>query len=257
MRVISLFFFIFLSGCQSNKFEKVDFKYSNLAHMSVDDALIELEVDPKKLIFALSDSFRAQNNMVLERQKIDFFNKKLANYQACYNAQNEIFKTEFLAYQQNDFSIYKSLNREEVYSKYGFSSRCVFFESVKSDVADSWFLKVEIPQGNFNTTISVPNVESFFAVSGLDVINGSSTSYHDRVVTTNFSSHLYIWAWKETPDSRTKVYLYARPVNGQVEACGGCSIGYKWWKQANGYTESRLVKHYKYLLEDLANKNLF
>ncbi|MBB1429798.1 MULTISPECIES: hypothetical protein [unclassified Pseudoalteromonas] len=257
MRITLLIFSIFLSGCQSNNFEKVDFKYSNLAHMSVDDAIIELDIDPKTLIFALSDSFRAQNNMVLEREKLDFFNRKSADYKACLNAQNDVFKTEFLAYQQNDFSIYKGLNRGKVFSKYGVSPQCGFFDIIKSDVADSWFLKVEVPQGNFNTTVSVPNVESFFGFSGTNLINGSSTTYKDRVITTNFSSHLYIWVWQETPDSKTKVYLYSKPVNGQVEACAGCSIGYRWWKQANGYTESRLVKHYKYLLEDLANKNLF
>jgi hypothetical protein len=254
MRILLVLFVTFLVGCQSNNFVKVDFKYSNLAHMKVDDAMIELDVDPKSLIFALGESFMAQNNLVLDRQKLDFFYEKSKNSESCWEAQNEIFKTEFLSYQQNNFSLYKKLDRKATYRKHGVTSKCTLLDMIKSDTAESWFLQVEIPQGNFNTTISVPNVESFFAFSGNRSVVGSATTYSNKVVTTNFSSRFYIWVCKETPDSKTKVYLLSKPVNGQVESCEGCSIGYSWWQQANGYSEFRLIKRYKYLLEDLANK---
>jgi hypothetical protein len=47
------------------------------------------------------------------------------------------------------------------------------------------------------------------------------------------------------------VYLEAKPINGQVVANVGCSIGYSWWKQANGFAEFKLVKHYVLLLQEL------
>jgi len=222
--------------------------------MNVDDAMVELDADPKSLIFALGESFMAQNNLVLERQELDFFYEKSKDYKSCWNASNEIFKTEFLSYQQNNFSLYKKIDREDTFKKHGVTSKCTFLNMVKSDTVDTWFLQVEIPQGNYDTTISVPNVESFFAFSGNRSVVGSSTTYSNKVVSTNFASRLYIWAWKETPKSKTKVYLLSKPVNGQVESCIGCSIGYRWWQQANGYAEYKLIKRYKYLLEDLAHK---
>jgi hypothetical protein len=243
-----------LSGCQSNNFVKVDFKYDNLSHMSVDEAIVELDITPKSLIYALGDSFKAQNNLMLDRQKLDFFFEKSENYKECWQAQQEVFASEFLSYQQNNFSTYNKLDRQGIYDKHGVKLSCTFMKSVTSNAAESWFLRVEIPQGNFNTTISVPNVESFFAISGTKSVYGNSTSYSNQTVTTNFSSRLYIWAWRETSNSKTKVYLLAKPVNGQVESCAGCSIGYQWWKQGNGYAEFKLVKHYKFLLEDLAEK---
>ncbi len=251
---LTLTLIVVLQGCQSNNFVKVDFKYSNLSHMPVDDAMVELDVSPKALIYALGDSFKAQNNLMLDRQKLDFFYRKSPNYKECWEAHKEIFSTEFISYQQNNFSTYKNLDRQAVFAKHGVTDKCTLMQKASLDTAESWFLRVEIPQGNYNTTISVPNVESFFAFSGNRSVFGNSTSYSNQTVTTSFSSRLYIWAWKESPDSKTKVYLLAKPVNSQVEACAGCSIGYKWWKQGNGYAEFKLVKHYKFLLEDLAEK---
>jgi hypothetical protein len=245
---------LIIQGCQSNNFVKVDFKYRNLSHMPVDDAMVELDVSPKALIYALGDSFKAQNNLMLDRQKLDFFNMKSPNYKECWEAQKEIIAAEFVSYQQNNFSSYENLDRHAVFAKHGVTENCTLMQVASLDTAESWFLRVEIPQGNYNTTISVPNVESFFAFSGNVSVFGNSTSYSNQTVTTSFSSRLYIWAWKESPESKTKVYLMANPVNSQVEACGGCSIGYKWWKQSNGYAEFKLVKHYKFLLEDLAEK---
>lgn len=243
-----------LYGCQNNNFVTVDFKYSNLSHMPVDDAMVELDVSPKALIYALGDSFKAQNNLMLDRQELDFFYRKSMGYKECWEAQKEVFSTEFISYQQNNFATYNNLDRQAVFAKHGVTDNCTLMQQASLDTAESWFLRVEIPQGNYSTTISVPNVESFFALSGTSPVFGNSTSYANQTITTSFSSRLYIWAWKESPDSKTSVYLLAKPVNSQVEACAGCSIGYKWWKQGNGYAEFKLVKHYKFLLEDLAEK---
>ena len=250
----ALMLIVVLQGCLSNNFARVDFKYSNLSHMPVDDAMVELDVSPKALIYALGDSFNAQKNLILDREKLDFFFIKSTNYRECWEAQKEIFSTEFISYQQNNFSMYENLDRQAVFSKHGVTDKCTLMQKTSLDTAESWFLRVEIPQGNYTTTISVPNVESFFAFSGNRSVFGNSTSYSNRTITTSFSSRLYIWAWKESPDSKTKVYLLANPVNSQVEACAGCSIDHKWWKQGNGYAEFKLVKHYKFLLEDLAEK---
>jgi len=163
-----------------------------------------------------------------------------------------MFQAEFIAYQQNNFNNYKDIDRLGIFAKYGFGDDCKIMQEVTTDNSDSWLLKVEVPQGNYDTTISVPNVSSFLFYSSSYPTFGSVVNKKDRVVSISFSSVLYIWASKLTPESKTKVYLFARPVNEQVESCFGCSIGHKWWKQTNGVAEFKLVKQYKFLLEDLA-----
>lgn len=242
---------LFCVGCQTT-FVKVDFKYSNLAHMKANDAIVELDIEPEVLIHSLSNSFRAQNNNILERKKVDYVNSKTENSDKCWSAQNEIFKAEFITYQQNNFTNYTNIDRLGILAKYGFGENCNIMQEVSTESADSWLLKVEVPQGNYDTTISVPNVSSFLFYSSSYPTYGSVIEHKDRVVSTSFSSVLYIWASKLTPESKTKVYLFARPVNEQVESCFGCSIGYKWWKKTNGFAELKLVKQYKFLLEDLA-----
>ena len=243
-----------LSGCMTTPFERVDFKYDNTSHMTVDNAMVELDIAPRALIYTLSDSFTAQGNALIERQELDFHYEKAENAQGCWNASRDVFQQEFHAYQLNDFSAYNKIDRAEIFKKYNAAMNCHYLDIVKEGTVDSWFLKVEIPQGNYNTTISVPNVETFFAFSGGQSIVGSGTRYSQKTVSTQFSSMLYVWAWKEEGSNKTKVYLLAKPVNEQVESCAGCSIGHKWWKQANGYAEFKLVQRYKFLLEDLSDK---
>lgn len=244
---------ISVTGCKST-FTKVDFKYDNLTHMPPEEAMLSLEIDPKTLIVQLSDAFKAQDNLILDREQLDFFYEPSAQQGACWSASQEIIGKEFLAYQNNDFSQYDNIDRKSIFANHGVSNQCTLMQAASDDVAESWFLRVEIPQGNYGTTISVPNVQTFFAISGNLPIYGSSTSYSNRQVQTSFSSRLYIWAWKEHPGDKTKVYLLAKPVNGQVESGAGNSIGYAWWKQANGYAEYKLVKHYRFLLEDLSRQ---
>lgn len=241
-----------LSAC--NTFLKVDYKYSNLSHMRVDDATLELDLDPKLIIFSLSDTFSNQGNAILNREKLDFYYKKTEKSDSCWNASNETTEREFYAYQQNDFSLYEEIDRKGIFAKNGVDFKCQYMEIVNDKKAESWFLQVEIPQGNYESTIEVSKLNSSIIFSGTTPISTLSTVKSDKVIKENFSSMLYIWAWKETPNSKTKVYLLAKPVTNQIESCNGCSIVHTWWKQANGYAEFKLVKRYKYLLEDLARK---
>lgn len=246
---------LFLSAC--NKFVKVDYKYSNLSHMKTDDAIVELDLNPELLIFSLSDTFSNHGNTILNREKLNFYNKKTENSDDCWTASNEVTKKEFFAYQQNNLSLYEEIDRNGIFAKNGVDFKCQMMEIVNDEKAESWFLQIEIPQGNYESTIEVSKLNSSIIFSGYGTtpINTLSTVKSDKVIKEKFSSMLYIWAWKETPNSKTKVYLLAKPANNQVVSCNGCSIGYAWWKQANGYAEFKLVKKYKYLLQDLARKN--
>lgn len=249
---IVLFILLLASGC-ATMFNRVDFKYSNLAHMDIRDAFVDFDnTDPEKLIFALSKAFRAKSYEIIDRKKLDFYYVETPLCEKCGEADREIFQQEFSAYQANNFSMYKSIDRESPYLSRGITPQCKKLETVRQLGVNSWYLEVEIPQGNFSTDVSISDVNSFFLFNGSsNPITAYSLKNKTQTVNTSFASRLYIWAWKNPENNKTAVYLEAKPINGQIVASAGCSIGYSWWRQANGYAEFKLVKHYVLLLQEL------
>ena len=249
---IVLLILLLASGCATT-FNRVDFKYSNLAHMDIRDAFVDFDnTDPEKLIFALTEAFRAKSYEIIDRKKLDFYYVETLLCEKCAEADREIFQQEFSAYQANNFSVYKSIDRESPYLSRGITPQCKKLVTVRQPDVNSWYLEVEIPQGNFSTDVSVPDVNSFFLFNGSsNPITAYSLKNRTQTVKTSFASRLYIWAWKSPETNKTVVYFEAKPINGQIIACNGCSIGYSWWKQANGYAEFKLVKHYVLLLQEL------
>ena len=220
--------------------------------MNINDAIVCFDnTDPEKLVFALSEAFRAKSYDIIERKKLDYYLAETPTSEKCCEAEREIFQQEFLAYQENNFSKYKSIDRESPFLKRGITNQCKKFETVRQPGANSWYLEVEIPQGNFSTNVSKPDVNSFFLFNGSNPITAYSFRNKTQTINTSFASRLYIWAWKNSKTDKTTVYLEAKPINGQIVACGSCSIGYSWWKQGNGYAEFKLVKHYVLLLQEL------
>lgn len=248
--------FAFLASCKST-FQTVEFKYDNLAHMSPTEATVVISAKPEDLIFVLSQSFQRQNNLILNRRELDFYLTPSSDRDACSIASREIWSAEFQSYEANSFKQYESIDRKGIFDKHDVSENCSLFDMEHAGEFESWFLRVEIPQGNYTSTISVPDIESFIGFSGSRVITANSISSKDRSVTTGFASNLYVYAWRLKGSEMTNVYLLAKPVNDQVESCSGCSIGKMWWKQANGYAEYKLVSKYKFLLEDLARDTTF
>jgi hypothetical protein len=241
---------VLIIGCAT--FNRVDFKYTSLAHMNVSDSIVSLHnVDPENLIFALSRSFRAQSYTILERKQLDLYYSLNSKAELCNEALREIYNQEFNSYQENDFTKYQAIDRKEPFVKRGIDDKCEIFDVISDSRSKSWFLEIEIPQGAYATNIVTPDVNSFFLVDGTNQITGYSIHNRTQSVTTNFASRLYIWAWKEPEKERTYVYLEAKPVNEQVVSAPGHSIGHAWWRQSNGHTEYKLVKQYILLLQEL------
>lgn len=250
-RIFVLLVVFFVFGC-ATKFSRVDFKYSNLAYMSASDAFVTFEdLNPEDLIFALSDAFRARSFAIINRKRLNYYYIQTPEAEECSKAGREIFQQEFLAYQQNNFQKYKAIDRETPFSNRGLSNKCKQLKKARHVGINSWFLEVEVPQGDYSTTVNVPDVSSFFIFDGSSGIAVYGLKNKRKSVSTSFASRLYIWAWQAPGTDRTEVYLEAKPVNGQVVACNGCSIGHSWWRQTNGYAEFKLVRHYVLLLEEL------
>ncbi len=160
---ISLFL---ICGC-TQRLARVDFKYSNLAHMNVKEAFVDFDdVDPENLIFALSEAFRSKSYEIIDRHKLDFYYAETPTSEKCYEANREIIQQEFLAYQANDFGKYKAIDRESPFLSRGITDQCHILEKVKVLNIKSWFLQVEIPQGDYSTNVTVPEVSSFFLFNG-------------------------------------------------------------------------------------------
>jgi hypothetical protein len=220
--------------------------------MNIGDSIVSLHnVDPENLIFALSRSFRAQSYSILERKKLDFYYSQNLNAELCNDALREIYDQEFKSYQENDFTKYQAIDRKGPFVKRGIDDKCAIFEVITDSRSESWFLEIEIPQGAYATNIVAPDVNSFFLFDGTNQITAYSIQNRSQSVTTNFSSRLYIWTWKKPDKEQTYVHLEAKPVNEQVVAAPGHSIGHAWWRQSNGYTEYKLVKQYILLLQEL------
>jgi hypothetical protein len=206
------------------------------------------------LLHPVDDSFLfAQRLYLLEASSTTGFFFFLMVDQGCGKcdaAEREIFQKEFSAYRANNFSSYKSIDRDSPFVDRGITSKCKRLEMVKNEDVNSWYLEVEIPQGEYSTSVSVPDVNSFFMFNDFSSpITAFSLDNKTKSVDASFASRLYIWAWTNPETKNTTLYLEAKPINGQVVACNGCGIGYSWWEQANGYVEYKLVKHYVFLLE--------
>lgn len=220
--------------------------------MNIGDAVVDFgNTDPERLVFALSEGFRAKSCEIIDRKKLNFYYVETPTSQKCSEAKREISQQEFAAYEANNFTMYESIDREKPFSSRGITNQCKRLEAVRQQNINSWFLEVEIPQGNYSTNVTVPEVSSFFLFDGFNPVAVYGLKNRAQTVNTSFASRLYIWAWENPGTGRTTVYLEAKPINGQVVACPGCSIGHLWWKQANGYAEFKLVKSYVLFLEEL------
>lgn len=242
-----------LTGCATN-FTRVDFKYSNLAHMNYREAMTTVTRSPEELVFDMSEAFRRNSANVLERTKQSFILSENNNAQSCWEADHEIFQQEFASYRANSFPMYKSIDREKPYTSRNVANNCSLFTNANAPGADSWFLLVELPPRSSQTTVYQPTVDNFFLFSQNKSVQGFSTSYIPEQTTISVSTRLYIWAWKPKDSQTTLVYLLAKPVSGQIEANKGNSIGYTWWQLANGYTEQQTVRNYIALIQEYDRK---
>jgi len=237
-------------GCQSLKFVKVDFKYNNLSHMSVDDSMVKLDASPNELIIWLSDNFRSQGGSILDRESIDYFFSKTPLYKNCWHANKEISDYEFESYRKNNFHGYQNIDRLSIYDEHDVAPSCKYFDKVHSAAVEAWYLVAELPQGTYKETITLPSTDVLIGYPQGGLVYGTALSKQTQQIESDFYTKIFIWAWKESKNSKTKVYLFAKPVNSQIESCSGCTIGYKWWERSNGYAEYKLVKDLKYLIDD-------
>jgi hypothetical protein len=173
-----------------------------------------------------------------------------------YNSRrNTIYQQEFSAYAKNNFPEYEKIDRVSPFKSRGIEQNCRFFEEIPAGGVDSRLMIVEFPPRSSRTIVYRPTMENFFVHGSGQFVHGFSTSSVAENVEIQISTRLYIWA-SQNEASHTKLYLEARPISGQIEAGAGNSIGWKWWKIANGYEEQNIVRSYVLLLEDFDRQHV-
>ena len=242
-----------LTGCATN-FTRVDFKYTNLAHMNYRDAMTTVSRNSEELVFDLSEAFRRNGANVLERTKLNYILSENDNAHNCWEAEYEIFQQEFAAYRANSFPMYKSIDRKKPFASRQVTNDCSLFTNTNDSDADSWLLIVELPPRTSQTTVYQPTIDNFFLFSQNKTVQGFSTSYIPKQAAISVSTRLYIWAWRPKDNQRTLVYIFAKPISGQIEAKAGNSIGYTWWQMVNGYSEQQTVRNYIALIQEYDRK---
>lgn len=248
-RVVLIMLLAVLSGCAQN-FTRVDFKYSNLAHMNYRQAMTSISISPEVLVYDLSEAFRQKGAQVLNREQLEFYPREKEDGYQCWEAEYSIFQKEFEAYRNNSFSAYRSIDRETPFTSRNVSSECSVFENISDESVESWFLRVEFPPRSSQATVYRPTVDDFFIFSQNQIVQGFSTTHVPKQIDIEVATRLYLWAWRFKGSEETSIYLMARPVSGQIEAALGNSIGHKWWQIANGYSEEQTVKNYLFFIEE-------
>ena len=245
-RLIAVVLALSVCGCT---FSTVAFKYSSLSHMDYHQAMVSIGASPEKLMYDLSEAFRRQGAVVLERKRINFHLIETGCAKECWAANAQIAQEEFATYRSNSFTAFKAIDRKGPFRERGVVPDCKIFDEVSDTATESWKMLVEFPPRSANTTVYRPTMSNFFIFGQSTSIQGLSMSQTAQNVGILISTRLHIWAWR-SKDGPTNVYLEGRPISGQIEAAPGNSIGWSWWQLANGFEEQNVVKSYVLLLED-------
>jgi len=246
---------ICLIGCVSN-FTRVDFKYSNAAHMNYKNAMVKLTGSPENIVFTLSESFRNSGAEIRERKKLDYILLEAEKGQECWEALVDVFNQEFASYRENNFNKYKSIDRNDCFTKRGVFPGCRWLYESSSENAESWLLSVELDPRAGATQIYTPTVNNFIVFDGTNIIHGGTLGQRSSTITTSFQTLLKFWIWREQGEKKSTIYMEAFPINNGIVAHPGASIGYQWWPQTNGYHESKIVKNYSMFFEEIERKSI-
>ena len=241
-------------GCET-VFTRVSFHYTSLSHMSPKDSATTVSTGPEDLVFELSEAFRANGAVVVNRSKVDYVLDLTPGWEDCWRANYELQQKDFALYRQNDFQAFKHLDRSTTFTAHHVSDECAFFVNRNDPSAESWYLVIDLPPRTAETTIYRPTFDQFFQVSQKGVaMQTVSTGTAEEKKSIKLFSRLYLWASRTADSATTTVYLIARPVCDQVEASRGISIGYSWWDSTNGFFEQQVVRNYLALIQEYDRK---
>jgi len=215
--------------------------------------MTEVGIAPEELTMQLCEAFRQNGGMIIDRKEINTIIKLEPDCEACWKMTHEICTAELESFKLNDISVYKDIDRTAIARKFGVDLHCKQIARTEApDLEKAYYLAVDMNQRSAQTML--PTFTSFFSVKGRYTNFGVSNTAGGGLVNMELKSRLKFWIWKKTNEASSHVYIEAIPVSGEIEAAPGASIGYAWWRQTTGEPESRLAKHFLFLLQEMEYK---
>jgi hypothetical protein len=245
-----------VSGCASLMTVNKSFmKYNSLTHINVEQSTVSLSMGVEELAFTLSEKFRELGGVVRERVLVNEIPRKTVNSQLCWEAKNEVSKSEFKIYETRDYSMYKNLDTSIPFNKRNISQDCKIYELEIAEEKEVYLLEIDFPDRNSSAAIYQPTLNTFFLSNGTNIINGFVSGGNTRNVGVKANSRLRIWIWPKSKNS-SNLFMVANPVSNGFESGTdeNLTIGVLWWKTINGSAEANLVRSYVLLFEEYERK---
>lgn len=189
------------------------------------------------------------------RERVDHIPVVPPEAEACWAALNETTLAEFETFRANDWDAYEDIDENAIYARHSVSPGCGIVKTEDRPGADAWVVKAELDERSAST--SYQQLKSF-AMSIDPQGGGSSGAVEHETVTESlgFSSRLFFHIWRNG-SGESKVLVKAFPVQGTVQACSSCQIGYDFWQEVTAEREANLARNYLALIEELGREGAF
>lgn len=256
---------LFLSGCVQ-PFARVPFSYSSATHLPPKQAFATSMLSPEDVIYLMSENLRAANAEIVFRGRSTSQPSLTADADACWEANNETVRQEFVTYNANDFHAFRKIDRTAIFLRHGVSQGCSWVVMNKTDDPQALRIEARLRTRLATASISVPTVvQSFkttrfngnigqsgsvpYAYSGSAQTNGLQIGTTDRTVKNTVDTIYNLWVGPMEGGGST-LYAVALPESDGVVAEQGSSIGYLWWRQVDGVSEAGIVRDFFYRLDE-------
>jgi len=239
----SLLFALACSAPANAGIDRIDFKYTSIAHLGFDGSVVTTPQDPKETLDLVANFLRSNGVTVskIEEGKVRLF--QTDGDRACEVWVHSIYNAEWAAYSRNKYREYKKINRS------GMPAGCSI---PKASWIQYAYSAQEMNNGVSYTINGIIDRPVTFTQSGVRpsfsaIFNGYATANMISMVptqtsrTANFQTFFFIQIWKDSTDERTSVFAFGIPRSDGVEAGPNVSIGALYRPYADARIESAAV----------------
>lgn len=242
-RSVSLVIALTLSVPAHAGIDRIDFKYTSLAHLGFGGSVVTTPQDPQETLDLVANFLRSNGVTVtkIEEGKNRF--TQTEGDRACEAWVHAIYKAEWSAFSRNKLKEYKKIDRsgqpagcsspKNHWVQYGYSVR-----PMETGVSYTIQGLIDRPI-TFNQSGVRPSFSTIFSGYSTANVIGMVPTLSSN--TTNFQTTFVIQIWKDASDDRTSVFALAAPRADGVEPGPGASIGHFYRPYADGTIESVAV----------------
>jgi hypothetical protein len=223
--------------------DKIDFKYTSMAHLGFGGSVVTTPQDPKQTLDLVANFLRSNGVTVTKIEEGKTGLTQTEGDRACEAWVHAIYKAEWSAFSRNKFKEYKKIDRsgqpagcsspKASWIQYAYSAR-----TMETGVSYTINGLIDRPI-TFNESGIRPSFSTIF--SGYSTANVISMVPTQSSRTANFQTFFFIQIWKDASDDRTSVFALGIPRSDGVEAGPNASIGAFYRPYADARIESAAV----------------